>query len=166
MNKEGNIMPTIIKKINRSLNIFLLLGMSKFAWAITPDISPTPLTPTNHHHHHHNTYIYLPTANKASISRKMIEVVSKTGSIAGSAQACGQNIAELNKRIYEAVNNIIANPTDKEWVMSFYQNKLIAARRNKERMQTMPCADILQKYRDLPMMQDDYKDNEVLELNP
>ena len=149
--------PTI-KKI--SLNLFLLFGISSFAWATTPATPITPATPTIIPN---NTNTSWQAANPQS---KAIEFARQAGSIAGVAQACGQNVADFTQRITEAVNKLAANPTDKVGAMLVYQQITREAQTSQQKMQTIPCTKVAQDYRSLPIMQADYKEKVIAQLNP
>ncbi len=146
-----------IKKI--SLYLFSLFGISSFAWATTPAVPLTPIIPAISS----NTN---PSWQPANPQSKAIEFARQAGSIAGVAQACGQNVADFTQRIIEAVNKLTANPTDKAAAMLIYQQIAREAQMSEQKRQTIPCLKVLQDYRNLPIMQTNYKENVIAQLNP
>jgi hypothetical protein len=153
------MMPTI-KKI--SLYLFSLLGITSFAWATTPSttiIPPTPIIPAINSNPN-------PAWHAANPQSKAIEFARQAGSIAGVAQACGQNVADFTQRITEAVNKLTTNPTDKAAAMLIYQRIAREAQMSEQKMQSIPCTKVLQDYRNLPIMQADYQEKVIAQLNP
>lgn len=135
----------MLKKI--TLNLFFILGISHLAWAA--DNNPSTNVPSSAN----------PTQNKA------IEFARQAGSIAGVAQACGQNTADFTQRIAEAVNKLTNNPGDKAAAMLIYQQVVREAQMTEQKMQTIPCTKALQDFRNLPIMQADYKEKVIAQLN-
>lgn len=135
----------MIKKV--TLNLLLILGISSYAWAAN---APNTNNPT-------------PTANPQS---KAIEFARQAGAIAGVAQACGQNVATFTQRISEAVNKLTTNPTDKSGAMLIYQQIANEAQMTEQKMQSIPCTKVLQDYSNLPIMQADYQEKVIAQLNP
>jgi len=133
----------MIKKI--SFNLLLVLGLSSSAWAADS-----------------NTNTLSQTTNTQNNS---IEFARQAGSIAGVTQACGQNITNFSQRIAEAINALTSNPADKAGAMLVYQQIMNEAQANEQKTQTIPCAKALEDYRNLPIMQADYKEKVIAQLN-
>ncbi|WP_218813712.1 hypothetical protein [Rickettsiella endosymbiont of Dermanyssus gallinae] len=134
----------MIKKI--SFNLLLVLGLSSPAWAA--DSTSTNASPQTTN-----------TQNNA------IEFARQAGSIAGVTQACGQNVSEFNQRIVEAINQLTTNPADKAGAMLVYQQIAREAQANEQKTQTIPCTKALEDYANLPIMQADYKEKVIAQLN-
>jgi hypothetical protein len=140
-----------IKKI--SLNLLLIVSTCSAAWAANaapvPNPNPTPA----------------PAAQVANSQSKAIEFARQAGSIAGVAQACGQNVATFTQRISEAVNKLATNPTDKAGAMLIYQQIAHEALTTEQKTQSIPCTKVLQDYQSLPIMQADYQEKVIAQLN-
>lgn len=132
-----------IKKI--SFSLLLVLGLSSSAWAADSNTNTPPQT-TN-------------TQNNS------IEFARQAGSIAGVAQACGQNVSDFTQRIAEAISQLTTNPADKAGAMLVYQQIAREAQANEQKTQTIPCTKVLEDYRNLPIMQADYKEKVIAQLN-
>jgi hypothetical protein len=132
-----------------SLNLLFIFSISNFAWADTVS-KPNP----------NNAW---QTTNPQS---KAIEFARQAGSIAGVAQACGQNITEFTKRVSEAINKLTANPTDKAGAILIYQQIAREAQTNEQKMQSIPCTKVLQDYQNLPIMQANYQEKVIAQLDP
>lgn len=134
---------SMIKKI--SFNLLLVLGLSSPAWATDANTNASPQT-TN-------------TQNNS------IEFARQAGSIAGVAQACGQNVSTFTQRIDEAINQLTTNPVDKAGAKLVYQQIARDAQASEQKTQTIPCTKVLEDYRNLPIMQADYKEKVIAQLN-
>lgn len=133
------------------VNLLLILGTSSYAWAA----STTPLSPNQ------NTS----PQQAANPQSKAIEFARQAGAIAGIAQACGQNTSDFTKRISEAVNKLTTNPTDKAGAMLIYQQIAHEAQISEQKTQSIPCTKVMQDYRNLPIMQADYQEKVIAQLN-
>jgi hypothetical protein len=134
----------MIKKISLSL---LLVGSTiSYAWAANdPNTNAAPST--------------------ANPQNKAMEFARQAGTIAGVAQACGQNIADFTQRITEAVSKLTNNPADKAGAMLVYQQVAHEAQMSEQKMQHIPCPKVLEDYRNLPIMQADYKEKIIMQLD-
>ncbi|MES2141409.1 MAG: hypothetical protein V4471_00765 [Pseudomonadota bacterium] len=139
----------MIKKV--TLNLLFILGMSSYAWAAS-DAQPNP----------NQSNSLQQAANPQS---KAIEFARQAGTIAGVAQACGQNVADFTQRISEAVNKLTTNPTDKAGALLIYQQIAHEAQMSEQKMQSIPCTKVIQDYRNLPIMQADYQEKVIAQLN-
>lgn len=133
----------MIKKL--SFNLLLVLTLSSTAWAA--DANTIASTQTS------------PTQNNS------IEFARQAGSIAGVMQACGQNVTDFSQRIAEAITKLTTNPADKAGAMLVYQQIAREAQAHEQKMQTIPCSKALEDYRHLPIMQADYKEKVIAQLN-
>jgi ABC-type Fe2+-enterobactin transport system substrate-binding protein len=139
-----------VKKI--ILNLLLIVSISNLAWAADmPAATTTPATTLP------------PAANPQS---KAIEFARQAGTIAGVAQACGQNVADFTQRITEAVDKLALNPTDKAGALLVYQQLAREAQLTEQKIQSIPCTKVLQDFRNLPIMQADYREKVITQLNP
>lgn len=138
-------MLTTLKKI---LGFILLFGISANGLANTvPSNSTTPSTLSNP-------------------QSKAIEFARQAGAIAGIAQACGQNLGDFSARVNEALNKLSSDPSDQAAASLVYQRISQEAQMAERKNQTIPCLKVLQDFRNLPIMQSDYKTKVIDQLNP
>lgn len=133
-------MHTLQKKI---LSLILLLSMSASVLANTPL---------------NNIRLNKPES-------KAIEFAKQAGAIAGVAQACGQNLGDFPARITEAINKLAVGPSDKVAAALVYQRISQEIQMAEKRTQTIPCTKVLQDFRNLPIMQPNYKTTVIDQLN-
>lgn len=134
---------TLQKKI---LGLILLLSMSASTLADAPSTSSSP--------------------SLGNPQSKAIEFARQAGAIAGVAQACGQNLGDFSARITEALNKLAINPSDQAAAALVYQRVSQEAQIAERKNQTIPCMKVLQDFRNLPIMQSDYKTKVIDQLNP
>ena len=140
-------MLTIQKKI---LGFILLLGLSASVLANVP--------PTNGN---------IPSAATLSNPQsKAIEFARQAGAIAGIAQACGQNLGDFSARINEAIKKLSSDPSDQAAASLVYQRISQEAQIAESKNQSIPCMKVLEDFRNLPIMQSDYKTAVIDQLNP
>ncbi len=107
----------MIKKI--SLSLLLIFSISSYAWAANePSTNPASSS-----------------SQAVNPQSKAIEFARQAGSIAGVAQACGQNTGDFTQRIAEAVSKLTNNPTDKAGAMLVYQQIAREAQMSEQKMQ-------------------------------
>lgn len=97
---------------------------------------------------------------------KAIEFARQAGAIAGIAQACGQNLGDFSARVNEALNKLSSDPSDQAAASLVYQRISQEAQMAERKNQTIPCLKVLQDFRNLPIMQSDYKTKVIDQLNP
>ena len=131
-----------------TLSLLLLLSISVSAVANSPVTSSS--TSAN------------PTPLAANPQSKAIEFARQAGTIAGVAQACGQNVTDFSA---EAINKLTNNPTDIAGALLIYQRITQEAEMTEKKNQVIPCAKVLQDYHNLPIMQPDYKTTVIAQLN-
>lgn len=137
-------MLTTQKKI---LSLILLLGMSTIALADAP--------PTNN-------------GSPSALSNpqsKAIEFARQAGAIAGIAQACGQNLGDFSARVTEAINKLSNDPSEQAAAALVYQRISQEAQMAERKEQSIPCMKVLEDFRNLPIMQSDYKAKVIDQLN-
>ncbi len=140
-------MLTTQKKI---FGLILLLGISTLALADTaPTNSTTTASPT--------------LSNPQS---KAIEFARQAGAIAGIAQACGQNLGDFSARVTEAINKLSNDPSEQAAAVLVYQRISQEAQMAERKKQSIPCMKVLEDFRNLPIMQSDYKAKVIDQLNP
>ena len=143
-------MLTTQKKI---LGLILLLGMSTVVLAdAAPPINSTSPSPS--------------ATTLSNAQSKAIEFARQAGAIAGIAQACGQNLGDFSTRISEAINKLAIDPSDQAAAALVYQRISQEAQIAEKKNQTIPCMKVLQDFRNLPIMQSDYKTKVIDQLNP
>lgn len=109
------------------------------------------------------------TTSSATLSNpqsKAIEFAKQAGAIAGIAQACGQNLGDFSARVNEALNKLSNNPSDQAAASLIYQRISQEAQMAERKNQSIPCMKVLQDFRNLPIMQSDYKTKVIDQLNP
>lgn len=99
--------------------------------------------------------ISLPVAHAEN---KAYTFAQQAGSIAGAAQACGQDISEFTNRVNLAFS-ILANTTgDLNQATQAYQGYIqLASRKQSEGNTGLNCLQIIKDYNSLPIMQPDYE---------
>lgn len=138
-------MLTTQKKI---FGLILLLGISTLALADTAPINSTSS----------------PSA-LSNPQSKAIEFARQAGAIAGIAQACGQNLGDFSARVTEAINKLANDPSEEAAAGLIYQRISQEAQMAEKKNQTIPCMKVLQDFRNLPIMQSDYKTKVIDQLN-
>lgn len=137
-------MLTLQKKI---LGFILLLGISSMALADTPPASSSPSALSNP-------------------QSKAIEFARQAGAIAGVAQACGQNLGDFSARITEGINKLSSDTSEQAAAALIYQRISQEAQIAEKKNQSIPCTKVLEDFRNLPIMQSDYKTKVIDQLNP
>ncbi|WP_342219831.1 hypothetical protein [Rickettsiella endosymbiont of Miltochrista miniata] len=113
-----------------------------------------------------------PAANSTSPSSlsnpqsKAIEFARQAGAIAGIAQACGQNLGDFSARVTEAINKLSNDPSEQAAAALVYQRISQEAQMAERKKQSIPCMKVLEDFRNLPIMQSDYKTKVIDQLNP
>ncbi len=107
-----------------------------------------------------------PSATLSNPQSKAIEFAKQAGAIAGVAQACGQNLGDFSARVDEAINKLSNDPADQAAASLVYQRISQEAQMAERKNQTIPCMKVLQDFRNLPIMQSDYKTKVIDQLNP
>ncbi len=136
---------TIQKKI---LGSILLLGLST---AVLADTAPTNSTSS--------------PSTLSNPQSKAIEFARQAGAIAGIAQACGQSLGDFSARVTEAINKLSSDPSEQAAAGLIYQRISQEAQIAEKKNQTIPCMKVLQDFRNLPIMQSDYKTKVIDQLN-
>jgi ABC-type Fe2+-enterobactin transport system substrate-binding protein len=131
------------------LSLILLLGLSPMALADAPPTNSTSPPPLSN-----------PQQSKA------IEFARQAGAIAGIAQACGQNLGDFSARITEAINKLTNDPSEQSAAALVYQRISQEAQMAERKKQSIPCTKVLEDFRNLPIMQSDYKAKVIDQLNP
>lgn len=106
------------------------------------------------------------SASLSNPQSKAIEFARQAGAIAGVAQACGQNLGEFSARINEAINKLSKNPADQAAAFLIYQRISQEAQLAESKNQSIPCMKVLEDFRNLPIMQSDYKTQVIDQLKP
>lgn len=131
-------------------------ALSSSVWAA--DASTPPTTPSTS-----------PATNSAmavaSPQSKAIEFARQAGTIAGVAKACGQDVTVFTQRVAESLDKLAMNTTDKAGAMLLYQQIAHETQLSEQRTQSIPCTKVLQDYRNLPIMQADYREKVIAQLN-
>lgn len=107
-----------------------------------------------------------PAATLSNPQSKAIEFAKQAGAIAGIAQACGQNLGDFSVRVNEAINKLSSDPSDHAAASLIYQQISQEAQVAERKNQSIPCMKVLQDFRNLPIMQSDYKTKVIDQLNP
>jgi hypothetical protein len=134
-----------------TLSLILLMGISVSALANNLVTSSSALAN--------------PSSLAANPQSKAIEFARQAGTIAGIAQACGQNVSDFSVRITEAINKLTNNPTDIAGALLIYQRIAQEAEMTEKKNQVIPCSKVLQDYHNLPIMQPNYKTTVIAQLD-
>ncbi len=106
-----------------------------------------------------------PSAELSNPQSKAIEFAKQAGAIAGVAQACGQNLGDFSARVDEAISKLSIDRADQAAAALIYQRISQEAQIAERKNQTIPCMKVLQDFRNLPIMQSDYKTKVIDQLN-
>ncbi|MGC1854988.1 MAG: hypothetical protein WA659_06430 [Candidatus Aquirickettsiella sp.] len=139
----------MLTRQKKILGLILLLGLSS---PILADAPPSP----------NGGFSPSTLSNQQS---KAIEFARQAGAIVGVAQACGQNLGDFSARITEAINKLSNDPSDQAAAALVYQRISQEAQIAERKNQTIPCMKVLQDFRNLPIMQSDYKTKVIDQLN-
>lgn len=104
-------------------------------------------------------------ANNADATNAIAFAI-QAGQIAGTAQACGINIATFTVRVNEAINKLALNPTDSTAAISSYQQTLQRAQMLQTRSHAFACSQVTQDFNNLPLLRPDYEQTVIAQLNP
>lgn len=83
-------------------------------------------------------------------------LAAQMGGIAGIADACGQDINKLDRRVTQAIKIIANDPGDAENAMRAYDLAYRANFNAQVSVKIVPCKQALQTYADLPLLKNDY----------
>lgn len=106
-------------------------------------------------------------ADNATNSTPMSNAMSfaiQAGYIAGAVQGCGQDPTVFMARVNEALDKLAINPADKAFSMNNFQRITQQARITQANNHPIPCAQVMQDFRGLPIMQADYQQNVLNQL--
>src|SRR3990167_981235 len=82
----------------------------------------------------------------------------QAGSVAGAAQACGQDISEFSNRVNQTLA-ILANTTaDITQAQQTYQSYIVSAAQKQAQGSQISCVQVIKDYNSLPLMQSDYQE--------
>ena len=82
----------------------------------------------------------------------------QAGSVAGAAQACGQDISEFSNRVNQTLA-ILANTTaDITQAQQTYQSYIVSTAQKQAQGSQMSCVQVIKDYNSLPLMQSDYQE--------
>jgi hypothetical protein len=95
-----------------------------------------------------------PTSN----SSFTVTLARQAGTIAGAAQACGQDISLLSARLDETITSIAKDNIDAVDAVLAYQQSEKEAAKKQTSEQVMPCNIVLKDYQSVPLLRDDYKE--------
>lgn len=101
-----------------------------------------------------------------NLESKAIEFAKQAGAIAGISQACGQNLGDFSARVTEAINKLSNDPSDRAAAAMVYLRISQEAQIAEKKNQTIPCTKVLEDFRNLPIMQSDYKTKVIDQLSP
>lgn len=98
-------------------------------------------------------------ANKANM------FATQAGSIAGAAQACGQDISEFTNRVNLALTILANTTTEMNEATQTYQGYLqLAAQKQSQGTSGLNCLQIIKDYNSLPIMQSDYENTVLAQM--
>ncbi|GEM_PF-1067687 len=83
----------------------------------------------------------------------------QAGSIAGAAQACGQDITEFTNRINQSLAILADSSAQIDEARQNYQIAMTTAAQNQSQNRKIPCNQVIQDYNSLPIMQPNYEGN-------
>jgi len=90
----------------------------------------------------------------------------QAGSVAGAAQACGQDVSLLSNRTAEAISLLAQNDSDRSRALGAYQQSMHDAASAQAASQRIACSQVLTDYSGLPILKDDYRQTVLSQLAP
>lgn len=102
----------------------------------------------------------------AAANSDAVQFGVQAGGIAGTTQACGQDISLFVSRINEAINKLATSPGDKVMAAAAFQQALQQAQTQETNNHTIPCSQVVQDYSSLPILRPDYEQTVIAQLHP
>ena len=96
-----------------------------------------------------------------SLNTNANQFAEQAGTIAGTAQACGQDVSTLTSRSIEVINALTHIPDEQKLALQLYEKASAAALENQNKSHAMKCTDVLSSYNSLPLLQPNYKDTVI-----
>jgi hypothetical protein len=113
-----------------------------------------------------NVSAFPPSSVSNNLESKAIEFAKQAGVIGGISQACGQSLEDFSARVTEAINKLSNDPSDRVAAAMVYLRISQEAQIIEKKNQTIPCTKVLEDFRNLPIMQSDYKAKVIDQLSP
>lgn len=117
--------------------------------------------------------VYIPNSPGSNISNlgtapttNATAFAAQAGSIAGAAQACGQDTTNFLTRVNEALDRLSLSSTDKVLAMARLQQAMQTAQAEENTKHPFLCAQVLQDFSGLPLLRDDYRQTVLNQLSP
>ncbi|MBI5448396.1 MAG: hypothetical protein HY939_06720 [Gammaproteobacteria bacterium] len=89
---------------------------------------------------------------------------AQAGSIAGAAQACGQDVSEFTNRVNQSLA-ILADTTDQiTQARQAYQTYMATATQKQAQAGQIPCTQVAKDYNSMPLMQSGYEQTVLPQL--
>lgn len=85
------------------------------------------------------------------------QFAEQAGTIAGAAQACGQDITIFNSRVNDVVNVLGNSLNDRQTAMTVYQQALSQSQYAQSRTHTLNCGQVINSFLSLPLMRSDFQ---------
>ncbi len=99
-----------------------------------------------------------PSVPMTAMNSNANQFAEQSGVIAGTAQACGQNVSTLTSRTIEVINALTTNPAEQQMALQVYEKILAQSQENQLKNNVLKCSDVLASYNSLPLLQPDYKE--------
>lgn len=96
-----------------------------------------------------------------SLNTNANQFAEQAGTIAGTAQACGQDVSTLTSRSIEVINALTKIPDEQKLALQLYEKASAAAQENQTKHQVLKCTDVLSSYNSLPILQSNYKETVI-----
>ena len=94
---------------------------------------------------------------QAPLGNNADQFAQQAGVIAGTAQACGQDVSTFSSRTAEVIGVLTTIPSEQQAAMTIYEKVLATSAMNETKNHTMKCSDVLSAYASLPILKSDYK---------
>ena len=89
------------------------------------------------------------------------QFAEQAGTIAGTAQACGQDVSTLTSRSIEVINALTRIPDEQKLALQLYEKASAAALENQTKNHVLKCTDVISSYNSLPILQSNYKETVI-----
>lgn len=100
--------------------------------------------------------LFIAGVSTASADDSATSFAIQAGSIAGAAQACGQDVSEFSNRVNQSLTVLSDSTTQINQAREAYLAYAQSAAKKQSESQVIPCSQVIQDYNAMPIMQSDY----------
>lgn len=100
--------------------------------------------------------LFIASASTAFAEDSATTFAIQAGSIAGAAQACGQDVTEFSNRVNQSLTVLADSTTQINQARDSYLAYAQSAAKKQSETHAIPCSQVIQDYNAMPIMQPDY----------